>query len=197
MRMQEPIFGRIVKRLLNEVRNFLIFRVRYPWVRHGRGVHCQWTASFWSPRRDIALGDLVGIGPGCIFLADTAIGSKVLVGPNVAFLNSDDHRIDVVGKAIWDSGRSDGGRITVEDDVWIGHGAIILSPVTVGRGAVVAAGSVVTKDVPRYAIVAGVPAKAVRMRFSREQIEEHERLLGISAATAGGPFPSHTGDGGA
>lgn len=163
-------------------------------------------ATFWSPRRDIVLGDHVGIGPGCIFLADTAIGSKVLVAPNVAFLNSDDHKIDVVGKAIWDSGRGDGGRITVEDDVWIGHGAIILSPAIVGRGAVVAAGSVVTRDVPRYAVVAGVPAKVVRMRFSSEEIEEHERLLGLSTpASAARPFATSraglcsdpSGDGGA
>jgi acetyltransferase-like isoleucine patch superfamily enzyme len=47
---------------------------------------------------------------------------------------------------------------TVEDDVWIGHGAIILAGVKIGRGSVVAADSVVTKDVPRYAIVGGIPA---------------------------------------
>jgi len=94
-------------------------------------------------------------------------------------LNSDDHRFDIVGKTIWESGRGDRFKIVIEDDVWIGHGAIILSPTVIGRGAIVAAGSIVTKDVPQYAIVAGSPARVLRMRFSPEQIAEHERLLGL------------------
>ena len=58
------------------------------------------------------------------------------------------------------------GDIIVGDDVWIGHGAIILSGVTIGQGAVIAAGAVVTKNVPPYAIVGGVPADIIRYRFS-------------------------------
>ena len=54
--------------------------------------------------------------------------------------------------------------IVVEDDCWIGSGAIILDGVTIGRGSVVAAGAVVNKDVPAYAIVGGVPAKVLRSR---------------------------------
>lgn len=60
------------------------------------------------------------------------------------------------------------GDIVVEDDVWLATDAIILSNVTIGRGAVVCAGAVVTKDVPPYAIVAGVPAKLVRYRFDKD-----------------------------
>ena len=63
------------------------------------------------------------------------------------------------------------GDIVVDDDVWIGHGAIILSGVHIGQGVVVAAGSVVTKDVPPYAIVGGVPAKVIKYRFSQEMIK--------------------------
>lgn len=167
----------LARSALNAVRNLLIFRVRYRWIRRGRHVHCQWSASFWSPRRHIVLGDWVGIGPRCMFLADTEIGNKVMIAANVAFLNSDDHQFDVVGKAMWDSGRGDRYKIVVEDDVWLGHGAIILTPATIGRGSIVAAGSVVRGDVPRYAIVGGVPAKVLRMRFTPEQIVEHERLV--------------------
>lgn len=66
------------------------------------------------------------------------------------------------------------GPITIQDDVWIGEGAIIFSGVTVGQGAVVAAGAVVNRDVPPYAIVGGVPAKIIRYRFAPNTVE---RLL--------------------
>jgi acetyltransferase-like isoleucine patch superfamily enzyme len=172
--------GSRIKAALNSIRNVLIFHIRYPWIKYGRNVHCQWSAWFWSPRRHIVLGNDVGIGHGCVFLADTEIGDKVLIGFYASFLNSDDHRIDIVGRTIFDSGRGDAFKIVVENDVWIGHGAIILSPARIGRGAVVAAGSIVTKDVPPYAIVAGVPARVLKMRFTPEQIVEHERLLALS-----------------
>ena len=64
------------------------------------------------------------------------------------------------------------GDITVDDDVWIGFYATIMSGVHIGQGAVVAAGAVVTKDVPPYAIVGGVPAKIIKYRFSPEVIEQ-------------------------
>lgn len=64
------------------------------------------------------------------------------------------------------------GNIIINDDVWIGYGATILSGVHIGQGAIVAAGSVVTKDVPPYAIVGGVPAKVIKYRFSPEMITE-------------------------
>ncbi len=65
----------------------------------------------------------------------------------------------------------------VEDDVWIGYGAILLSGVRVCRGSIVAAGAVVTDDVAPYAIVAGNPARQVGRRMPEDRVEEHERLL--------------------
>lgn len=67
-------------------------------------------------------------------------------------------------------------KVIVGNDVWIGHNVIIVGNVTVGNGAVLAAGSVVTKDVPPYTIVAGVPAKQIRKRFSDKVIQEIEAL---------------------
>ncbi len=64
------------------------------------------------------------------------------------------------------------GNIIVEDDVWIGNHVIILSGVRIGKGAIVAAGAVVSKDVPPYSIVGGVPAKVIRFRFPNEIIME-------------------------
>jgi len=176
----------MIKRVLNVFRSFLVFRIRYRWVKHGRNVHCKWSVFFRSPRRDIILGNDIGIGPRCIFLTDLQIGNKVLIAPHVAFINKHDHRYDVVGCTMWDSGRADEGKAVVDDDVWIGHGAIIVSPLHIGRGAVIAAGSVVTRDVPPYAIVAGVPAKTIRMRFTPEQIVAHEKILAERDASGGG-----------
>ena len=66
--------------------------------------------------------------------------------------------------------------IAIGHDVWLGHGVIIVGNVTVGNGAIIAAGSVITKDVEPYAIVAGVPAKEIRKRFSDTIIQEIETL---------------------
>ena len=67
-------------------------------------------------------------------------------------------------------------KVVIENDVWIGHNAIIVGNVTIGNGAVIAAGSVVTKDVAPYAIVGGVPAKEIKKRFSDTIINELEEL---------------------
>lgn len=67
--------------------------------------------------------------------------------------------------------------IIVEEDCWVGARCILLSHCHIGRGAVVAAGSIVTKEIPPYAVVAGNPAKVIASRFTIEQILEHERIL--------------------
>lgn len=107
------------------------------------------------------------------------IGSFCSIGPNVMFLLSADHRIDTISTFPFkvkclgqESEAVSKGDIILEDDVWIGYGATIMSGVHIGQGAVVAAGAVVTKDVPPYAIAAGVPAKIIKYRFNDELIEE-------------------------
>lgn len=67
--------------------------------------------------------------------------------------------------------------IVVNEDAWVGAGSILLSHCVVGRGAVVAAGAVVSKEVPPYAVVAGIPAKIIASRFTIDQILEHEKIL--------------------
>lgn len=65
--------------------------------------------------------------------------------------------------------------VTIGSDVWIGHNAIIMPGVTIGNGAVIGAGAVVTKDVEAYSIVAGVPAKKIKMRFDSELADRIEK----------------------
>lgn len=67
--------------------------------------------------------------------------------------------------------------VVIEDGVWVGANVTILKGVTIGRGSVVAAGSVVTKSCEPYSIIGGVPAKLIKMRFTEEEIKEHELLL--------------------
>lgn len=66
--------------------------------------------------------------------------------------------------------------VTIGHDVWIGHGAVVMPGVTVGNGAVIGTGAVVTKDVEPYTVVAGVPAKKIKMRFAEEVIEKMELI---------------------
>lgn len=107
------------------------------------------------------------------------IGNFCSIADNVEFLLGADHPINLIStypfKSMILKNGIDAitkGNIEIEDDVWIGNDSIILSGVRIGQGAVVAAGAVVTKDVPPYAIVGGVPAKVIKYRFEPEMIEE-------------------------
>ena len=72
-----------------------------------------------------------------------------------------------------------GRPVVIEDDVWCGANVTILKGVTIGHGSVVAAGAVVTKSFPPYSIIGGIPAKLLKMRFTEEEIKEHERMLDV------------------
>lgn len=108
------------------------------------------------------------------------IGNDCSITENVTFLLGHDHRVDCLStfpcKAeVLHEQKLEAiskGNIVIDDDVWIGYGATIMSGVHIGQGAVVAAGAVVTKNVPPYAIVGGIPAKLIKYRFSSNMIEE-------------------------
>ena len=166
-----------MKRFLNLVRNLLLFHVRYPWVRYGKNVHVQWSASFTAPNRKVRIGNNVGIGPRCMIMSDLIIGNDVLIAPHVALLSRYPHRTDLVGTSMFQGPRADRGEIVIEDDVWIGFGAIIFSGVRIGRGSIIAAGAVVLKDVPRYSILLPRQEHSLKPRFTSQQIDLHEASL--------------------
>ncbi|MDR2511456.1 MAG: CatB-related O-acetyltransferase [Bacteroidales bacterium] len=107
------------------------------------------------------------------------IGNYCSIATGVKFLVSSDHFTDILSTYPFSTLMKFGnfcdvnnkGPIIVEDEVWIGMNAIIGSGVKLGKGSIVAAGSVVVKDVPPYAIVGGTPAKIIKYRFSEEIIE--------------------------
>jgi acetyltransferase-like isoleucine patch superfamily enzyme len=162
----------------NRLRTFAYFAWRCPWVKRRGFVRIPWSVRLWSPHRDISLGNRVQFGADCFVQCDLTVGDDVLIASRVAFVGRDDHRFDVVGSTIWDSPRGDTRRTVVHDDVWIGHGAIIVAGVQIGEGSVVAAGSVVVKDVPPYAIVGGNPARVIRERFGPAELAAHLRQRG-------------------
>ena len=137
------------------------------------------------------LGDFSYLGPRCI-VGDATIGkfcaiaAEVRIGaPNHPMDRPSMHRFTycpeyysadaVRDHAFFDRRKED--RAVIGNDVWIGHGVIVLPGVKVGNGAVLAAGAVVTKDVQPYTIVGGIPAKFIRERFTRSVAE---RLISIA-----------------
>ena len=170
---------RLIKKLLNNARTFILLKLRYPYVKYGNNVHVHWSTKMRSPHKYIRIGNNVGIGRSTFIQSDIEVGNNVLIAANCGLVGSDDHTFDVIGKTIWDSPRGDKKKIIIEDDVWIGFGTIILSGVKVGYGSIIGAGSVVTKDVEPYSIVAGVPAKKLKMRFTEKEMSMHENILKI------------------
>lgn len=155
---------RFIRGLANWVRTQLYFTIKARWVKRRGFVRIPWTVQLWSPNHDITLGHRVQFGPYCDVQCDLEVGDSVLFAPRVAIIGRNDHHIDLPGTFIWDSPRGESKKVIIGSDCWIGYGAIILSGVRIGDGAVVAAGSVVTRDVPPRTIVAGVPAVRVRER---------------------------------
>lgn len=133
---------------------------------------------------NIYIGNDVSINEGAYFLSTRAkiiIGDHVMFGPNVTIITGN-HKTDTIGRymsTIRDEEKTPDldEDVIFEGDNWIGTGCIILKGVTVGEGAIISAGAVVTKNVEPYSVVGGVPAKQIKYRFNEEQIRQHKKIL--------------------
>ena len=148
----------------------------------GKNVSLHPSTSVYFGLKNLSLGNNVSIPRYAhIFCTEAplTIGNNVIFGPAPTIITGD-HRIDVIGKPIffsYDKLPQNDLPVVIEDDVWVGAHVIILKGVTIGRGSVIAAGSVVNKSTPPYSISAGVPAKSIKFRFTIDEILEHESQL--------------------
>ncbi|AUY33282.1 CatB-related O-acetyltransferase [Pseudomonas soli] len=161
---------RLLVRLLTCFQLALFYRFRRvgKHVRLGRGL-------FVLPRR-VSIGDWCYIGARSYLDGDIVIGSFTMLANNVAIVGGD-HAYATPGVTMRDGGREAWKQTVIGRDVWIGHGAIILNGVTIGDGAIVAAGSVVTRDVENFSVVAGNPARHIKWRFDQAGQTLHSAML--------------------
>lgn len=150
------------------MRSFIRFKIRQRWIKTNGMTRIHSTVQLNAPHKDMCFGHHVQLGPHCHVSADIHFGNYVLCAGQVSFIGKNEHRYDCVGQTVWEAPRGVDRPTVIGNDVWIGHGAIIIGGVHVGDGAVIAAGSVVTKDVPPLTIVGGNPAKIIRRRFDSE-----------------------------
>lgn len=155
-------------------------------LTHGDDLHLGARTRIWAPSH-VRIGNQVYVGKDVHIEANCRIGDYCLIANRVAIVGRHDHDFSAVGFPVrfspWIGSQRfpsqyKGEEAVIEDDVWISYGAIVLTGLTIGRGSVIAAGSVVTRDIPPYSIAAGVPAQVIGRRFSDQTtIALHEAAI--------------------
>ena len=158
-----------------------LIAVRSKNVKIGQNLHIGPFSRVWAPHQ-LEIADNVYIGKFVTLECNGYVGNGVLIANSAGIIGRRDHKIDELGVTIRNArwvGNSSAANdnVYIGDDVWIGFGAIILAPVAIGQSAIVAAGAVVTKDVPEFAIVAGNPARIIGMRFASDDERKLHTLL--------------------
>lgn len=170
---------------LKKLRNEFLRKVIYRRYNIGKGFYSGIRVRLWA-KNNITIGENFYIGRDSFIETDAIIGNNVIMANRTAIVGRYDHHYQQVGvptrlaSQIRDADYNWLGLnslTTIKDDVWIGYNTTILSGVTINEGSIIAAGSVVTKDVDAYSIYAGVPAKKVKNRFnSDEELARHIAL---------------------
>lgn len=137
--------------------------------------------------KDVQIGDYSFIAKGCTIYPKVRIGKFALFAPNVSIIGAD-HLYNQIGTPICFSGRDIIPETVIGDDVWVGQNVIIMTGVTIGHGSIIAAGSVVTKDVPDCVVVGGNPARIIKNRFIDGESANNEHLNKISKIHEAGEY---------
>lgn len=153
-------------------------RKYYIWIYGLKNVHPEFLATkgLSGVSKDVRAGAYAYIGPGCIIYPKVVVGNYTMLANDV-FVVGDDHNYRNPGVPLVFSGREKLKPTIIGDDVWIGARSIIMTGVKIGNGVIVAAGSVVTKDLAPYGVYGGVPARLIRSRFTETEIKFHEAML--------------------
>lgn len=166
-----------------KLKNNLIKKMFNKSYIYGKNINISGKFYVTNPK-NICCGNNVSIGPNAYFMNGRAkiyIGDCVMFGPHVTIITGD-HRTDLCGRYMITIKNEEklpenDKNVIFEGDNWIGANSTILKGVFVGRGSIIAAGALVTKDVPAFSIVGGVPAKVIRMRFENEDLKQHIEKL--------------------
>lgn len=182
MKSIKDIFFRLIRKIVKWYQGRIITEILNSFGHIGSNVSMQ-TPGIYKGCENIFVGDNVALCEELQLLTTRAkiyIGNGVIISSYTSIITGN-HRTDLVGKYFRDVNEDvdkkidDDQDVIIEDDVWIGTHAIILKGVRIGTGSVIAAGAVVTKDVPPYSIY--INSQKIYPRFTNEQIQEHERLI--------------------
>lgn len=171
--------------LVRKIRFFYLVNIKWKRFSFGKNPYIGRLVYMYA-KHSITIGDNFYIGKFSQIECDAEIGNNVIIANSVAIVGRYDHNYQQIGiptrlaSSIRDVDYSWKGlfeKVIIEDDVWIGYGAIVLSGVKISQGSIIAAGSLVTKDVDAYSIYAGSPAKKVKNRFENEtDLKNHMEL---------------------
>ncbi len=172
------------------MRNLYLRKIKYRKYKIGKDFHSGIRVRLWA-KTTLQIGKNFYIGRDSLIETDCIIGDNVIFGNKVAIVGKYDHHYQQIGtpirlaSSIRDLDYSWKGldlTTKIGNDVWIGYGATIMQGVTIYDGAIIAAGSVVIKDVEAYSIYGGNPAKKIKDRFDTFQnLEMHLKDLSINS----------------
>lgn len=179
----------LMLKIFKKIRFFLLIKIKWRKYSFGKNAYIGRFVYIWAKNK-ITIGNNFYIGKFSQIECDAEIGNDVIIANFVGIIGKYDHHYQQIGtptrlaSQIRDKDYNWKGlneKIIIEDDVWIGYGAIILSGITIGRGSIISAGSVVTRNVEPYCIYGGVPAKKLKNRFPDENdLENHIRLYNLN-----------------
>jgi len=167
---------------LKKLRDLYLVKIKWRRYTIDKGFHAGARVRLWAKSK-LVIGKKFYIGRDSSIEADCVIGDYVIMGNKVGIIGRYDHHYQQAGMPIRmasqirdpDYNWKGLDQLTIiGDDVWVGYGSTILGGVKIGKGSIIAAGSLVTKDVESYSIYGGSPAKKIKDRFdSPDQLAEH------------------------